>query len=192
MLLETIKIIRGIPQFLAFHNERLNTSRKILFHRYDVLDLTQVIQPPTKTETYQCRVIYAEEIEQIEYRLYAETRTWTCFKIIETSPLIYPFKYVNRETINRLFQQREHAEDILMVHHGKVMDTSIANIAFFDHERWITPSSPLLRGTTRERLLKEKKISERVIMVKDLEKFSQVALMNALLGFYPIKDVTWI
>ena len=192
MLLETIKIIQGQPQFLAFHNDRLNASRKALFQCTELIDLEHVIQAPTKTETYRCRVVYAREIEYIEYNLYHETRTWTSFKIVEVSPHLYPFKYVNREAINQLIQLKGHAEDILMTHHGQVMDTSIANIAFFDGTRWITPAFPLLGGTTRERLLREKKIFAHPILVEELANFSQVALMNALLGFYPIGTVKWI
>jgi len=71
----------------------------------------------------------------------------------------------------------------LIVKNSLITDTSIANIAFFDSIRWVTPALPLLKGTTREKLLREGKIFEENIHVDDLERFSKVALMNAMIDF---------
>ena len=48
---------------------------------------------------------------------------------------------------------------------------------------WFTPRNPLLKGTTRARLLSVGKIVESDIRVQELRSFSQVALLNAMVDF---------
>jgi len=95
----------------------------------------------------------------------------------------YAMKYANRERLDALFAQRGDADDVLIIKNGFVTDTTIANIAFFDGKRWLTPASPLLEGTTRQRLLDEAKIVEEEIRIQDVARFKQVALMNAMVDF---------
>ncbi len=47
---------------------------------------------------------------------------------------------------------------------------------------------PLLKGTTRARLLKEKRLFEEDIHLKDLDRFSGFALMNAMIDFDVVKN----
>jgi len=188
-LLETLKIINGNALFLAFHNERLNRSRHLLFNAQDNLDLNAVITPPSLRGTYKCRIIYSKTIEQIEYSSYRQKRPFKTFKIVKSDNLVYDFKYLNRENLNRLITFKKQADDILIIKRGFVTDTSIANVAFLNKNQWITPSTPLLKGTTRTRLLNDKKILETPIRLEDLKTFSKMALMNALLGFYIINDL---
>ena len=61
-------------------------------------------------------------------------------------------------------------------------------VAFYDDNKWITPTTPLLEGTTRARLLKQKTVIAAPIRLEDINKYSKMALMNALLGFYVIKQ----
>ncbi len=187
-LLETIKIVNGTALWLEFHNERLNSSRKALFNAKDTIDLKKFIRIPFQDGIYRCRVIYAETIESIEY-IQHQTRSFRCFKIVEADNLVYNFKYLNREQLNRLFMLRRQADDILIIKQGLVTDTSIANVAFWYEDKWFTPATPLLKGTTRERLLKEKQIVTAKIQISDLKKFSKMAIMNALLGFFIIEDL---
>lgn len=186
-LLETIKIVNGTAPFLEFHNQRLNSSRQFLFNTLDEIDLKNFITVPSKIATYKCRVIYSKTIETVEYSHYQE-KNFKSFKLIENDNLSYDFKYLNRENLNRLVMHKGQADDILIIKKECVTDTSIANVAFWYKNKWLTPSTPLLTGTTRQRLLNEKKIVEAQIMFDDLKKFSKMALMNALVGFYIIDD----
>ena len=62
-LLETIKIVDGEPQFLEFHQTRLNYARKTLFNTQEVINLEQVIHHPPKEGIYRCRIIYSRNIK---------------------------------------------------------------------------------------------------------------------------------
>jgi 4-amino-4-deoxychorismate lyase len=184
-LLETVKIINGKAPYIAFHNKRLNQARSLLFGAQDKIDLTSFLQPPSKKGLYRARIIYTKTIETIEYLPY-QVRRFQHFKIVEDNEIDYTFKYLNREHLNRLLALKGQADDILIIKKGFVTDTSIANVAFWHEDQWLTPSTPLLKGTTRERLLREKQIIEAEIRLADLKPFSKMAIMNALLGFYVI------
>ena len=78
---------------------------------------------------------------------------------------------------------KEATLTISIVQNNLVRDTSIANIALFKNGRWLTPKEPLLCGTTRARLLIEKKIFEADITPKELCQAQKIALLNAMIGF---------
>ncbi|MCP4131031.1 MAG: hypothetical protein GY754_08635 [bacterium] len=185
-LLETIKILNGKIFYPEYHNRRMNRAREELFNRADTIRLEERIEPPA-SGLIRCRVVYEEEIESIEYIPY-EIRSFKKFKLIE-SDCSYEYKYLNREELNRLYALRNGADDIIIIKNGLITDTTIANLAFHDGSNWLTPAAPLLAGTTRERLLEEKKIQEANITPGDLKNFSKMALLNAMLNFHEIKNI---
>jgi len=184
-LLETIRIQDGQAAHLDYHQQRVDQSLKQL--GYDArYDLASLIEVPDHA-LYRCRIVYDAagfEIEFIPYR----KRTVRTLQLVQTDGLDYALKYADRSALERLFAQRGAADDILIVRGEQIADTSIANIAFFDGQRWVTPSHPLLKGTTRTRLLDEKKIFESEIRLNDLPKFTRFALLNAMIDFEEIKN----
>lgn len=186
-LLETIKIVNGKAQFLEYHNARLNYARRVLFNAQNYIDLKNIIQAPSQNGTYKSRIVYSKMIESVEYSPYQD-RHFKTFKVIQDNNLLYNFKYLNRTDLNRLVALKDEADEIIIIKKGFVTDSSIANLAFLHQDQWITPLTPLLNGTMRERLLREKKIVEVAIRLEDLKKFSNMAMMNALLGFYIIEN----
>jgi 4-amino-4-deoxychorismate lyase len=186
LFLETIKIINTKIPYIAYHNERLNQTRSLLFGTKNKIDLTNCLQAPYETGVYRARIIYGKTIESIEYLPYKD-RQFEHFKIIEDNEINYAFKYLNRESLNRLLARKGEADEILIIKKGFVTETSIANVAFWDEKKWLTPSKPLLKGTTRERLLRNKQIIEAEIRLADLKRFSKMAMMNAMVGVYVIQ-----
>lgn len=178
--LETIKAIDGVIYHLTYHQTRLervlSSQGSLHFH-----SLMQELIPPTDG-IYRCRVVYDSESIDINYFKY-EKREIKSLKIVFSDTIDYSYKYEDRSELEKLFAQRESCDDILIVKNSLVTDTTIANIAFFDGTLWVTPKEPLLKGTTRARLLDEGKIVEREIKISDIESFSQVALMNAMIDF---------
>ncbi len=70
----------------------------------------------------------------------------------------------------------------MIIKNGKVTDCSIGNLIFRLGNQWLTPDTPLLAGTQREKLLQEGKIRETTIYAKDIEKFDEIRLINAMNG----------
>ncbi len=186
-LLETLKIINGEPQHLEYHQARFNQTRKILYDTQTEIALEKLIHCPFSSGTYRCRIIYTDYIEHIEYLPYQD-RQFRTFQIVTDDSMTYPFKFLNRDSLNQLVAQKGLADDILIVKNGLITDTSIANVAFWENDTWVTPAVPLLKGTTRQRWLTEKRMVAKDITVTDLKKFSKMALMNAMIGFYVIED----
>jgi len=185
LLLETIKISEGEIHNLSYHQKRCDKSRLDLYHTTDIFSLKSIIHPP-KSGLYRCRIVYGIKLQSIEYIPYQEKEIKT-LKIVNTD-LIYNHKYANREALNSLHTLHPSVDDILIEQDGYIKDTTIANIAFFDGTTWFTPKKPLLAGTMRAKLLDEGFLHTKDIRKEDIPHYSQIALMNAMIGFkiYPI------
>ncbi|NOQ31196.1 MAG: branched-chain amino acid aminotransferase [Helicobacteraceae bacterium] len=179
-LLETIKCLDGEAQNLLYHQRRVKYSLSTLgannFH-----NLSELIKAPSEG-LFRCRVIYDEFNTDIEYIKYIP-RAIKSIKIVHENNINYSLKYSNRDAINTLFSKRLECDDILIVKNSLIADTTIANIALFNGDRWVTPKKPLLYGTTRARLLDEGMIVEDDINIDELYKYTKVAIMNAMIGF---------
>lgn len=79
--------------------------------------------------------------------------------------------------------QKNDADDILIVRHGLITDTSFSNILLLDGMQWVTPAEPLLAGTCRARLLQQQRIIAKTIHLEDLSKYSHFMLINAMRDF---------
>ncbi|MBL4730676.1 MAG: aminotransferase class IV [Sulfurimonas sp.] len=188
--LETIKIFDGKVYNMDYHQKRyesvLSSFSVTLFQ-----DLSRLIQAPKKG-LYKCRIVYnCESILDVTYHPYVKPSV-TSLQLVYDDAIEYSMKYEKRNAIKKLFELREGCDDILIVKNGLITDTSIANIALYDGVSWLTPTRPLLRGTTRERLLKNKKIVESNICVDELNKFSKIALLNAMIDFDIITNMTYV
>jgi len=181
-LLETIKCLDGRALHLPYHQKRIQDSLKKLGINTSIKLL---LTPPTQG-LYRCRVLYNEKINKIEYLPYKMTLPQH-FKLMHSN-INYDLKYENRDELNALMQNKENADEIIIVKNNLITDTSIANLCFYHKGEWLTPSKPLLKGTTRQRFLEKKKIIPADIEYTDIEKFSQIALMNAMIEFQIIEN----
>ncbi len=185
LLFETIKVFDKKAYNLKYHQIRMQRSIKRIFNKKRSFNLQKLITPSSR-DFYRCKIIYSDKIEDISFYEYYP-RKIESFKLIK-SDIEYNYKFLNREEIDELFLQRGSCDEIIIVRNGKITDTSIANIAFFDSRRWITPKSPLLKGTTRARLLEKKKILARDIYIEEIKFMEKIAVMNALIGFKIINN----
>lgn len=166
---------------LDYHEKRV--AKSIALN----LNLQEYIYPPSH-ELFRCKVIYTQDgIIDVQYFKYKK-RDIKSFKIIVDDDIDYSKKYLNRECLDKLFEQKEQADEIIIIKNGLVTDTSIANIAIFDGTSWITSKTPLLEGTTRIRLLEEKEIFEKDITLEMLQQAKKLALMNAMIDFDIIEN----
>lgn len=190
LLFETIRLQDGILQNIEYHNIRLNHSRKSLYKSPDEINLEQIIKIPAtcKTGLYKCRVVYSKEVKNIEFEPYLP-HVVKSLRLIEDNQISYNYKYTNRGSLNTLLTKRERFDEILIVKKGFITDTSYSNIIFFDGEKWVTPSTPLLPGTMRSFLLEKNLITERPIKVVDLKSFQKARLINAMNPFETGKDI---
>jgi 4-amino-4-deoxychorismate lyase len=179
LLFETIKILEGEIYNLEFHQKRVDKSGNIL-------DLSKIINIPddNKTGLFKCKIIYSRELKSISFEPY-NIRKIRNIKIVHDDEINYSKKYLNRKNIENLLEQNKNYDDILIIKNGFVTDSSKANIVFFDGGKWITPTSPLLEGTQREKLLKNKIITKQEIKIENIKSMKYFMLINAMNEFNP-------
>ena len=183
-LLETIKAKDGKLFHLDYHQRRVKSSLENAN-----FSLEEILNAP-QSGLYRCRVVYDTNGYEVSYHHYMK-RSIKRLKLVYDDKIEYTKKYANRTSLDVLYKQKFECDDVLIVQNGLITDTTIANIAFKYHNQWITPKKPLLHGTTRARLLKDKVLIEKDIRVDELSSFSGVALMNAMIDFdiIPVKNI---
>lgn len=191
-LFETLCIDNGCIRNTEWHRRRFETSYGSLYRHcptYSLLDNTH-ISSEYNTGIFRLRISYNESSTKTEIEPYI-TKNITRLKVWVVAPSFdYSLKYTDRSVINNLFSQRGYCDDVLIIKDGMVTDTSVCNIVFFDGQKWITPSTPLLCGTARARLLADGTIEERPVAESDIHKFEAFRLINALRHFDTVATTT--
>ncbi len=189
-LFEVIKIQNRKLQNIGYHNNRMNQALTTVLGCKETISLEKEIRIPNNlnNQVHKCRVIYTSKIGKIEFETY-QARTINSLKIVTHNTIDYSVKYFNRKIINDLFEQRGNCDDILIIKNGFITDVSYANIVFWDGSKWITPITPLLHGTKRQKLIVEKKIFEKEIKVNDLQSFEKARIINAMIDLEDAHDI---
>jgi len=180
---ETIKIVDGIIQNPLYHQKRIDDTLNHFYNAKVFNSIDELITVPHEFSNglVKCRLSYDISENKLAFEKY-ETRKVNSLKLIFCDNIDYKFKYSDRTLINELLLQKEDCDDILIVKNGKLTDTSFSNIILFDRKKWITPDSPLLNGTCRQRMLKEGRIGEAQVFARNLKDFQKLILINAMRG----------
>jgi 4-amino-4-deoxychorismate lyase len=183
-LIESIKLLDGKFHHLSYHEERMMYSLKRLFGHNELVDLQGYLNSKRvpRKGLYKSRIVYDHRTMEIAFSPYI-ARPAQSLKVVDDDHLEYDLKFADRSGIDRLFQRRGRCDDILIIRHGRITDSSVANVVFRKGANWYTPASPLLRGTTRQRLLDQKNIQEEEISKKDIRSFETFKTINAMLEF---------
>jgi 4-amino-4-deoxychorismate lyase len=184
-LLETIRCEGGRAFHLPYHQQRLNRSLQAIGHT-TAYNLSALIIPPDNA-LYRCRFLYTPTSFSVEFHPYIPRKIST-LRLIYADTLNYSLKYVKREPLNHLYDQRNGCDDVLIVKNNYITDTTIANIAFSINNQWFTPKTPLLEGTTRARLIDEGKILPANLTPLDAKNATKIALMNAMMGWVEMEN----
>ena len=196
-LVETICVVNGTALRLPFHVARVRASSQTLGWKDVSKDLLQTwlaflqnLPREYKTGRVMMRTVYdatgVSSVTSQQYQLHP-VRSIRC---VEADHLRYLLKSTHRNGITHCVEQRENCDDVLILRHNLLTDTSIANIALWHEEqqRWMTPTRPLLRGTHRAALLRSGTIIEDAALTLDrLEEFSRIRLFNAMIKWGEIE-----
>ena len=180
-LFESICVRDGVIQHVEWHQRRYERSYKELYGVQPVEQLIRDIEVPVDCESglYKLRIAYNEKDREVVFSKY-QVKIIESLKLVNGDDIDYSLKYANREGLNQLFKERDSHDDILIVKHDLITDTSYANIIFFDGVEWCTPSSVLLDGTARARLIYEGRLKVVDVKVGDIERYTSFKLINAL------------
>jgi len=188
--IETIRIKNGRLKNLSYHNDRIRMTRGAFFSDYSEIKIEEYITLPELDDTalIKCRVIYGRSVDKIEFLPY-ERQIVKSLKTIVANEVIYSYKYNDRRELKDLFSLRGSCDDILIIKNNLLTDTSYANIVLYDGSDWITPATPLLKGTCRARLIDRGIIRESDIPPESLKKFKKLRLINAMIPFEESEDI---
>ena len=180
--IETIRVIDGCVCNLAYHEQRMNRTRKEMLGLPEPLriaDLLKAVSLPM--ECSKLRFVYDKKgIHDITCTPYT-CREIRSLHLVYDDNISYPYKSTDRSALNELKKQQGDCDEILIVRNNHLTDTSYTNIALYDGEQWFTPSTPLLCGTMRQRLLDCGLLQEREIMVSDIPNYQYISLFNAMI-----------
>lgn len=180
-LIETINVKNGSVLHFTDHQERMDRSVFHFFGTKVTPDLESLIIIPEDAgqNWFKCRVVYGQNIEKITWSSYS-IRKISTLSLVHSNDIDYNWKYEDRSQLEDLIRQTQ-SDDVIIVKDGRVTDSSYANVLFRCGNEWITPSTPLLRGTQRKRLLESGVIREELIHVEDLYQFDRIKWINAML-----------
>lgn len=183
---ETIKIKDGKVQSVAYHQARMERTIRHFFpqlSRTSMPSLEELLIPKEGMELYKARVVYGEHgVVVVEYTPYT-MRKIASLQVVTDETIEYNFKSTDRSHLNVLSAKKGNCDEIVIVKHGLVTDTSFTNLAIYDGSHWLTPKHPLLLGTKRASLLEHGIIQEADITLQDLKKAQSIQLFNAMIEF---------
>lgn len=183
-LVESIKLKDGEILHLSYHQDRMNRSVEELYAGTVPIDLAKAIVIPEnfRSGLFKVRVLYRQTIEKVEIEPY-NFRTIESLKVVQHESIDYHLKYTDREILQHLYALRGNCDDIIIIKNGLVTDSFAANLLFFDGQNWLTPTTPLLKGTQRQFLLDQGIIAEKEIREGDIRSYQKVGLINAMVDF---------
>jgi 4-amino-4-deoxychorismate lyase len=162
----------------------MNVAFTNVLNRQNPINLLSILTKSEypKSGLFKCRIVYDSSGYTIEYIPY-EARHVKTLKVVYDNDIHYNHKFENRAVIHSLFDQRQFCDDVLIIKNGFVTDSSYSNIIFYDGYQWVTPDTPLLKGTMRQMLIDAAEIKVRTISLQDIPAFKSFRLINAMLGF---------
>ncbi len=181
LLFETICVQHGVPQHLAWHEQRMTIARKELWNKQTPVGLGEFLVVPQAFSIgfVKCNIQYGPEIMEVRFAKY-DKRIIRSLKLVEGSGIDYHLKYSDRSALDSLYGLRENCDDIIIVINGFLTDSSMSNLIFSDGLHWFTPANPLLKGTRRSRMVAGGGIIEKEIPVADLYRYAGCKLINAM------------
>lgn len=180
--IESIRIENGIARALSLHTERMNRTRAFFWPSCKQEDIRDYLTDLPEKGLYKCRIVYDSEIRTVEYIPYS-IRPVSTLRLVCSDTIDYRFKSTDRSAFQLLGEQKNGADDILIVKNGRLTDTSIGNIALFDGKEWVTPDTPLLKGICRQGLLHNDIIRTANLQAKDIWNFTVLRIFNAMIDF---------
>ncbi|TDT38708.1 4-amino-4-deoxychorismate lyase [Maribacter spongiicola] len=184
LLFESVCIENSQIKNVAYHEARFHRSYMQQYKTHPTYTLFDGIHLTNLDDNlkYKLRIGYKQNGTRYSISEYKNSIA-TSLKLVSDDTISYALKKNNRKKLNALFLQRGEADDVLIIKNGLVTDASYSNILFFDGKQIVTPSTPLLEGTCRARLLDENSIVEKSISVDELQNFESFQLVNALNDF---------
>ncbi len=189
--IESISCQNGRFPLLPYHQRRMErTFRSLGFTTTPILldQLVSEIEKPQKGH-FKFRLIYDQNgIRSYTFSPYA-TPCIKSLKIVHNDEIEYALKSTDRSFLNRLYEKKGHADDIIIIKNQQATDSWFCNLVFKAGNQLYTPKHPLLEGCRRAYYLDEDIISPLEIHWNEIKSFDGVYLINAML---PLEEAPYV
>lgn len=182
-LLETFCLLDGELLNLPYHSARVGRS---LGREYPITPFTDVVSREvsrlgaTKGK-WRASITYTwQGIESIKLTPYRLPQI-TSFRLIDIEDNFYSKKWADRSRLDEYKNLLPQGVEPIFVLKGQITDTSFTNILVERDGKLYTPSTPLLLGTKRDKLLSDGTIHSIPLSSAELHTYEQIHLINAML-----------
>lgn len=199
-LLESLLLTDGSYPYLTYHLERLAQSAQYFGYPYQVQVIRQRLEQYAidyGKGNYKVRLLLHQDGTvdlQSEKRTEITDRvtTYLAKKPVDVDdPFLY-HKTTIRDQYQKLTINRpDQFACLLWNDKNQLTEFTIGNLVLKIDGQYLTPpvTSGLLAGTFRQYLLNKNQIKEQVLMKSDLDRASEVWLINAVRGWVRVKEV---
>lgn len=182
-LLETFCLLDGELLNLPYHSARVGRS---LGREYPITPFTDVVSREvsrlgaTKGK-WRASITYTwQGIESIKLTPYRLPQI-TSFRLIDIEDNFYSKKWADRSRLDEYKNLLPQGVEPIFVLKGQITDTSFTNILVERDGKLYTPSTPLLLGTKRDKLLSDGTIHSIPLSSAELHTYERIHLINAML-----------
>ena len=181
---ETLCVFNGEIQLPELHQQRYQKTCRSYYGTPPSEDLLDKLTIPLIFQQghVKLKLWYNESSREATFSFYPYLPL-NSLQCVEAPAINYALKYSDRSALDALKKQKGTCDDVLILQHGMVRDTSYANICFWTGTRWLTPKTPLLAGTKRQHLLETGQIHCTEITTDDFSGFTHFKLINAMRNF---------
>lgn len=187
-LIETIEITYGIPQRLEYHYTRMYRSGATLdFTPPPKCDLQASLERHIQSHdlaqipSCRCTIEYREEISGLRSIPYQPRVIRSLLALSPTYPIEYSHKWSDRTCFAELSALCQKHQEPLIFIDDLLTDTTYTNVVIESHGIYLTPRTPLLRGTRRQYYLDQGTIHPDDITIDDCKRADRIHLINAML-----------
>jgi 4-amino-4-deoxychorismate lyase len=178
---ESIKVLDGVVMHLDYHIARMQSTCKKLWGETKAIEpCVQEILNNKQNGLQKCKLMYDLNTHQIEWSSYQPKKVETLL-LLEDHEISYPHKYCDRSVFLKAGKCMDENTEVIYCKNGLLTDSTYSNVAMWNGTEWHTPLEPLLLGTKRQYLLDTGLLKEHAIEVSQLNKYSKICLINAML-----------
>lgn len=181
-LFETIAILDGKPQNLAYHQARFEQAMRDYFQVEPLWQLADLITVPKEYQQglVRCRLDYNACDYRVQFFVYTP-RKFSRLQCVYTENLDYRFKYADRKRLDSL--KTLQSDEVIIINNGCVSDCTIGNLLFFKAGKWYSSCDYLLKGTQLSYLVDQGVVELVKIPVETISTYEKVMIVNALNSF---------
>lgn len=179
--LETIKVTDGVC-LPGLHFDRIQNACRQYYGREKNLEEIEhyLLNLTDAPGVHKLSIHYNIDQQECRMRSYNTPNIKSLMAVVDDT-INYSLKYLDRSRLDKYREMAGEDADCLIIKNNRPTDSSFANLAFWTGSEWHTPAQPLLKGTKRSLLLKQKRLTEKDILISDLHQYQKISLINAML-----------